>query len=84
MDERRRTIIVLVVIIAAGAGLRCRYFCGFNHSDEMAYLQAASELASGDYRLPSETHGGHAWLPYTIVLPLAAGIRRCKRFVKPA
>ena len=70
----RPTAVVLCLIIACGAWLRVHHYRGFDHSDEMEYLQAASDLAAGDYRLPSPGDGGHAWLRWTIILPLAGAI----------
>lgn len=66
---------LLALIVLVGAVLRVYHYEGFDHSDEMAYLQAASDLASGDYRFPHSGYGNHTWLRYTIVLPLALAIR---------
>ncbi|HKQ48338.1 MAG TPA: hypothetical protein VJZ71_09745 [Phycisphaerae bacterium] len=73
----RHAALLLALVVLVGAALRVYHFKGFDHSDEMAYLQAASDLASGDYRFPHSGYGNHAWLRYTIVLPLALAIRTC-------
>lgn len=66
---------LLGILLLVGAWLRVYHYRGFDHSDEMEYLRAASDLVSGDYRFPSVGHGTHAWLRYTIVLPLAVHIK---------
>jgi hypothetical protein len=70
----RHAAALLALLVLVGAALRVYRYEGFDVSDEMAYLQAASDLASGDYRFPHFGYGNHAWLRYTIVLPLALHI----------
>ncbi len=67
-------IFILCLIVVFGAVLRISHYRGYDHSDEMDYQIAASDLAAGRFHLPNEEFGCHASLRFLVTIPLAVFI----------